>query len=135
MIKEVYEKVNMYHPDKIADRIAGAVVDLAYKQNNFPKIAVEVMIGHGECIVMVETTEEIMVKDIEKAIKRISPEKTTNFIGIYKQDKHLTKNQENTIRCGDNGIFKGLPITETEKSLSHFAKEITKLYPSDGKYI
>lgn len=25
------EKVNPMHPDKIADRIAGAVVDLAYK--------------------------------------------------------------------------------------------------------
>ena len=34
MIKEVYEKVNMYHPDKIADRIAGAIVDLAYEKND-----------------------------------------------------------------------------------------------------
>ena len=25
------EKVNPKHPDKIADRIAGAIVDLAYK--------------------------------------------------------------------------------------------------------
>ncbi|MCT7893638.1 S-adenosylmethionine synthetase, partial [Bifidobacteriaceae bacterium WP021] len=25
------EKVNPSHPDKIADRIAGAIVDLAYK--------------------------------------------------------------------------------------------------------
>lgn len=28
------------HPDKIADRIAGAIVDLAYKENKNPKIAV-----------------------------------------------------------------------------------------------
>lgn len=135
MIKQIYEKVNMYHPDKIADRIAGAVVDLAYKQNDFPKVAVEVMIGHGECVVMVETTEDIKISDIGKAIERISPEKTINYINIYQQDKHLTKNQDGVVRCGDNGIFKGLPITETEKRLSHFAKEITKLYPSDGKYI
>lgn len=26
------EKVNPCHPDKIADRIAGAIVDLAYKK-------------------------------------------------------------------------------------------------------
>ena len=26
------EKVNPAHPDKIADRIAGAIVDLAYKK-------------------------------------------------------------------------------------------------------
>ena len=57
MIKEVYEKVNIYHPDKIADRIAGAVVDLGYELSDFPKVAVEVMIGHGECYVMVELME------------------------------------------------------------------------------
>ena len=28
----MFEKVNPHHPDKIADRIAGAVVDLAYKK-------------------------------------------------------------------------------------------------------
>lgn len=45
----MFEKVNPAHPDKIADRIAGALVDLAYKHVSDPKIAVEVLIGHGEC--------------------------------------------------------------------------------------
>ena len=40
------EKVNPSHPDKVADRIAGAIVDLAYKAEKDPKIAVEVLIGH-----------------------------------------------------------------------------------------
>ena len=43
----MFEKVNMYHPDKLADRIAGALVDLAYKEDPAPKIAVEVLLGHG----------------------------------------------------------------------------------------
>ena len=43
----MFEKVNPAHPDKIADRIAGALVDLAYRQQENPRIAVEVMIGHG----------------------------------------------------------------------------------------
>lgn len=37
------EKVNPSHPDKIADRIAGAIVDLAYKKEENPRIAVEVV--------------------------------------------------------------------------------------------
>ena len=41
----MFEKVNPAHPDKVADRIAGAVVDLAYKVEKDPKIAVEVLIG------------------------------------------------------------------------------------------
>ena len=43
----MYEKVNPCHPDKIADRIAGAIVDLAYQTEKNPRIAVEVLIGHG----------------------------------------------------------------------------------------
>ena len=52
------EKVNPMHPDKIADRIAGAIVDLTYKANDNPKVAVEVLIGHGVCHVIIETTEK-----------------------------------------------------------------------------
>ena len=40
----MFEKVNMYHPDKLADRIAGALVDLAYSEDDAPKIAVEVLL-------------------------------------------------------------------------------------------
>lgn len=38
------EKVNPMHVDKIADRIAGAIVDWAYRTEENPKIAVEVLI-------------------------------------------------------------------------------------------
>lgn len=50
----MFEKVNPSHPDKVADRIAGALVDLAYKQADNPRIAVEVLIGHGVCHVIAE---------------------------------------------------------------------------------
>ena len=40
----MYEKVNPSHPDKVADRIGGAIVDLAYAKQEIPKIAVEVLI-------------------------------------------------------------------------------------------
>ena len=45
----MFEKVNPAHPDKVADRIAGALVDLAYQKEENPRIAVEVLIGHSEC--------------------------------------------------------------------------------------
>ena len=45
----MFEKVNPSHPDKVADRIAGAIVDLAYTTQDDPKVAVEVLIGHGTC--------------------------------------------------------------------------------------
>ena len=50
------EKVNPCHPDKVADRIAGAIVDMAYRLEENPKMAVEVLIGHGYCKIMMETS-------------------------------------------------------------------------------
>ena len=47
----MFEKVNPQHPDKVADRIAGAIVDLAYAKSENPKVAAEVLIDkHGKII-------------------------------------------------------------------------------------
>jgi S-adenosylmethionine synthetase len=56
-------------------------------------------------------------------------------IAIVKQDEHLARNQSDKIRCGDNGIFKGVPLTDEEKELSKIARDIYKDYERDGKYI
>ena len=53
----MFEKVNPCHPDKVADRIAGAIVDLCYTKCKNPKVACEVLIGHGECTLQIETSE------------------------------------------------------------------------------
>ena len=52
----MFEKVNPCHPDKVADRIAGALVDLAYQKSENPRIAVEALIGHGVCHIIAETS-------------------------------------------------------------------------------
>lgn len=128
------EKVNPSHPDKVADRVAGAIVDLAYKAERDPKIAVEVLLGHGRCHVVIETSAALSKKDIKKAVKRIAGDVKPD-IKIVPQDKHLARNQKAGIRCGDNGIFRGMPLTEEQKELSKIAREIYNVYPYDGKYI
>lgn len=128
------EKVNPSHPDKIADRIAGAIVDLAYKNCDNPKIAVEVLIGHGVCHVIVETTERLYQEPIEKIIHRIAGNVKADIV-IVSQDKHLSDNQKGKVRCGDNGIFKGMPLTDEQIAMSKIAREIYDKYPFDGKYI
>ena len=60
----MYEKVNPAHPDKIADRIAGALVDLAYAQEPDPRIAVEVLLGHHVCHIIAETSTHLSAEDI-----------------------------------------------------------------------
>lgn len=128
------EKVNPCHPDKVADRIAGAIVDLAYAKEENPKVAVEVLIGHGQAHVIIETSAELDKFDIAAAIHRIAGDVRAD-IEIVPQDIHLARNQEDAIRCGDNGIFKGMPLTEEQKALSKIARDIYAVYPFDGKYI
>lgn len=128
------EKVNPSHPDKLADRIAGAIVDLAYKKNKNPKIAVEVLLGHGHCHIIIETSESFKKKEIESIVERIVGDVEVDLL-VVKQDKYLASNQKDKIRCGDNGIFKGVPLKEYDKKLSEIARTIYKKYPHDGKYI
>ena len=128
------EKVNPCHPDKVADRIAGAIVDLAYAKEENPKVAVEVLIGHGQAHVIIETSAELDKFDIAAAIHRIAGDVRADIV-IVPQDTHLAKNQEGELRCGDNGIFRGVPVTEEEKKLSNIARDIYDVYMCDGKYI
>ncbi len=130
------EKVNPDHPDKIADRIAGAIVDLGYKIQENPKIAVEVLIGHGNCKIIIESSVKYNETDIFDIVYRITK---INDIAIEiisaEQDEYLANNQKEEIRCGDNGIFKGMPLTEEQQQISYLAHQIYNKYKSDGKYI
>lgn len=131
------EKVNPSHPDKIADRIAGALVDLAYTKQVNPKIAVEVLIGHDECKIIAETSVHLTDKEVQDIVFRIAELEDGVFVDYVEvpQDAHLAENQSKTIRCGDNGIFKGVPISQEEKDLSNFVRDLYKKYPTDGKFI
>lgn len=130
------EKVNPSHPDKVADRIAGAIVDLAYKKTKNPKIAVEVLIGHNHCHIIAETSVQIGAKDASEAVGRIMDTEgcMIDYVEVP-QDAHLAENQSKEIRCGDNGIFKGVPVSKEEEKLSTAVRALYESFPTDGKFI
>lgn len=132
----MFEKVNPSHPDKVADRIAGAIVDLAYTLQDNPKVAVEVLIGHGKCHIIAESSVDLNKHkdEIKDIVTRIAGKQKMDFV-CTKQDPHLAENQEKEIRCGDNGIFKGVPLTEEEMQLMLIARQIYEKNQTDGKYI
>ena len=129
------EKVNPMHPDKIADRIAGAVVDIAYATEKDPKIAVEVLIGHGVCHIIVESSVDLDGVAICQAVHRITKRRDIMIdLKCVKQDVHLNKNQQDGFKCGDNGIFKGVPLTDEQKRISRLARKLYEKFPTDGKH-
>lgn len=128
------EKVNPKHPDKVADRIAGAIVDLAYKEEENPKVAVEVLIGHNKCTIIIESSVSFNKDKIKPIVDRIAGNVELEVMSV-EQDPHLSRNQEKTIRCGDNGIFKGVPLSIEEMDLTNIANILYNICQSDGKYI
>lgn len=121
----MFEKVNPCHPDKVADRIAGAVVDLCYAKckNRWsnessakldlstaegrqrwaqanPKVAVEVLLGHGKATVMIESSEDFGRDEIVPIVRRLAGDVTLDLHAV-RQDALLAGNQEGAVRCGD----------------------------------
>jgi len=131
----MFEKVNPCHPDKLADRIAGAIVDLAYTKSADPKVAAEVLIGHGHCHIINETSENFSLTEIASIVHRIAGENVSVSYAEYLQDGHLSDNQKGKIRCGDNGIFRGVPLTAEQLELSRIAHCIYSRFATDGKYL
>ena len=139
----MFEKVNAGHPDKMADRLAGAVVDLVYERAGGltkanPRVACEVMAGHGRVDVQIETSLgrlDLRADDLDPLIHRLFGERVEGNVLIAPQDPHLSDNQTRGLRCGDNGIFKGCPPTEEQRVLTAIAASIYERWPYDGKYI
>lgn len=128
------EKVNPSHPDKLADRIAGALVDYCYTKEERPKCAFEVLIGHGVVYIISEVSLPIPEKIVSNIVARIAGELWVVY-KENKQDSILNSNQGNEIRCGDNGIFKGVPVNKEIAELSKISREIYSKFKTDGKYI
>jgi len=139
----MFEKVNPGHPDKMADRLAGAVVDLVYERAGGltkanPRVACEVMAGHGRVDVQIETSLgrlDLRADDLDPLIHRLFGERVEGNVLIAPQDPHLSDNQTHGLRCGDNGIFKGCPTTEEQRVLTAIAGDLWERYHSDGKYL
>ena len=131
----MFEKVNPCHPDKVADRIAGALVDIAYSKEEDPRIAVEVLLGHGDCHIIAETSVHFSNEEIDAVVHRIAGNNVTADYKEVPQDIHLADNQVGQLRCGDNGIFKGMPLTDEQRKLSEYAHTIYDMVPKDGKYV
>ena len=134
----MFEKVSPAHPDKMCDRSAGAIVDLAYSKEHDPRIAVEVLAGHGKVFVIIETSlsrEQLSCAEIDPIVWRIFGNDVEINVTIVPQDPILSHNQDNAMRAADNGIFKGVPPTHEQKLLTAIAASIYEQHPFDGKYI
>lgn len=119
----MFEKVTPTHPDKVADRIAGAIVDMAYKEKENPRISVEVLMGYGKCHIIVKTDCPLDEESILKVVQRISERKDIKLDLKVSHVICITSAEHRNSHCDDNGIFKGIPLTEEQKSVVESIKK------------
>ena len=67
-------------------------------------------------------------------MKRIAGDVVVNYNEV-EQDPILARNQAEDFRCGDNGIFRGVPVTEEQSELSLVARRLYEIFGADGKYV
>lgn len=134
----MFEKVNKFHPDKLADRIAGAITDCCVGIGDDARVAVEVLLGHGACKIIGECSLPLASPEhrdnVFGIVERIAGPTATEVM-MAKQDARLSDNQKNGVKCGDNGIFKGVKPNEEEMLLAKVCATLEADFPSDGKYI
>ena len=94
--------------EKVKDLIRGYIRETIYTKRNMRK----------------------RIYELEKENKELKLD-----LQVVPQDVYLAGNQEDSIKCGDNGIFRGVPLSNEEKELSKIAREIYSKYPYDGKYV
>lgn len=76
------------------------------------------------------------MRDVWNAVWRITGnDEITVRYREYQQDEHLAENQSEGFRCGDNGVFRGCPVTEEQRKLSAIAREYHERFKADGKYV
>src|SRR5699024_5765732 len=68
------------------------------------------------------------------SVKRIGGNLHTDYVEVP-QDGQLANNPAHGIRCGDNGIFKGMPVTEGQQALCETTRSVYHTYNYAGKYI
>ena len=85
-------------------------------------------------VISAETDISLPLYEIEASVERIAGKVAVDYVEVA-QDSHLARNQEQGFRCGDNGIFKGMPVMAEQRELTRIARELYNRYGSDGKYI
>ena len=135
------ECVSPKHPDKMADQISDAILDLCLAQDPFSRVAVEVLGGHGEMLICGEvTTKAAIVKDeIRAIVVRIVGYEPHININIVEQSPEIAGGVD-TGGAGDQGIMVGYACRENPAMIPHelylarnLCECLFEIFPFDGK--
>ncbi len=135
------ECVTPKHPDKMADQISDAILDVCLSTDPKSRVAIEVLGGHGKVYVVGELTSELGFRevDVKEAVKRITGKDLEVEINVVSQSPEIAQGVD-IGGAGDQGIMIGYACNDNEAMIPQemylarsLCKHIFDKYPYDGK--
>ncbi|UYV13095.1 MAG: methionine adenosyltransferase [Phycisphaera sp.] len=120
------ESVSMGHPDKVADQISDAILDVMLKDDPHSRVAVETMVATGLVVVSGEVTTSTYV-DIQDIVRdtireigyddaemRFDCDSCAVLVALNKQSPDIAQGVDRE-GAGDQGLMFGFACRETEE--------------------
>lgn len=141
------ECVTPKHPDKMCDQISDGILDLCLSRDPKARVAVEVLGGHGDVVIMGEVTmegEKLSKFDFAEIIKRVTGKdaeagEITIHTNIVQQSPEIA-NGVDTGGAGDQGIMVGYACNDNDAMIPQelflsrkLAQYLYEKFPFDGK--
>ncbi|GIW73816.1 MAG: S-adenosylmethionine synthase [Phycisphaerales bacterium] len=119
------ESVSMGHPDKVADQISDAILDVMLADDPYSRVAVETMVATGLVVVAgeVTTTTYVDIQDVvrqtirdigyDDAEMRFDCDSCAVLVALNKQSPDIAQGVDRE-GAGDQGLMFGFACNETE---------------------
>lgn len=139
------EQVSKYHPDKYADQISDAILDLVLMYDENARVAVETLVKGttvvvaGEITAYPQVTKEMIERHARLVAKKLNYEIDSFIYLIEAQSPEIAKavNTTDGIAAGDQGMMFGYATTESDSLLPwgfDLANQIISLIEDDVDY-
>lgn len=134
----IAESVTKYHPDKICDGIADAIVDACLEQDKHSRVAVDAIGGHGVMMLMGEVTSQARLdfsQVAQEKYQQLTGQDIKVLANITQQSPEIAQ-KVNLGGAGDQGLMIGYACNENEQHLPqemHLARRLLEGFEVDGK--